>query len=180
MFESPGPDYNLWLNQFNTSLRTCDNISENLRGKLEYDLTLKKNNSELAKTWELWKHLVINESCNCTWGYVTSYFDYPFIMQRTLHSQKDYYTTWIIAIRQTHVQCLLICYFFKKSGKNFGKVIRVMDDARKDKWCVILHPHLPLRVLFICPRATGNDTSHILKPPYVKTTFLPTIITFWK
>ena len=54
-------------------------------------------------------------------------------MQQTLHSQKDYYTTWIIAIHQTHVQCLLIWYFFKKSGKNFGKVIRVMDDARKDK-----------------------------------------------
>lgn len=71
MFESPGPDYNLWLNQFETSLRVCDNISENLRGKLEYDLTLKKNNSELAKIWELWKHLVINESYNCTWGYVT-------------------------------------------------------------------------------------------------------------
>ena len=71
MFESPGPDYNLWLNQFKTSLRVCDNISENLRGKLEYDLTLKKNNSELAKIWELWKHLVINESYNCTWGYVT-------------------------------------------------------------------------------------------------------------
>ena len=32
-------------------------------------------------------------------------------------------------------------------------------------------PHLPLRLLFICPRATGNDTSQILKPPYVKTTF---------
>ena len=62
MFESPGPDYNLWLNQFETSLRVCDNISENLRGKLEYELTLKKNNSELAKIWELWKHLVINES----------------------------------------------------------------------------------------------------------------------
>lgn len=27
----------------------CDNISENLHGKLEYDLTLKKNSSELAK-----------------------------------------------------------------------------------------------------------------------------------
>lgn len=101
-------------------------------------------------------------------------------MQRALHSQKDYYTTWIIAIHQTHVQSLLICYFFKKSGKNFGKVIRVMDDTTKDKWCVIFCPHLPLCVLIICPRATGNDTSQILKPPYVKTTFLPTIITFWK
>lgn len=46
-----------------------------------------------------------------------------------------------------------------------------MDDARKDKWCVIFLPHLPLPVLLICPRATGNDTSQILKPPYVKTTF---------
>ena len=46
MFESPGPDYNLWLNQFKTSLRVCDNISENLRGKLEYDLTLKKTTTQ--------------------------------------------------------------------------------------------------------------------------------------